>query len=227
MKKNRIVLWTALGAAGTLWLGGCAGQSARMTVPEGAGASPVVRDIEDYREEQMERALRGLEVVDGRMVVNRGAAGGVGVGAFADSMARGDAELAQNNFANAVGAYRTALLADDGSAEAWAGVGRGLLGEKDDAKAMAAFRTAAALAPENTEIGVQYAETINANGDIEGWARELERVLAVDPGCGAAHARLAVAEYYLGDKDAARREIDLADRFGGRVAGALRAMLNK
>ena len=141
-------------------------------------------------------------------------------------MARGDALLGENDFSGAIGEYRLAVLADKTSAAAYAGIGRALLGKKKDDMAMAAYRTAVLYAPADADIRLQYAETINANGDLEGWARELEQVLVLDPEHGGAHARLAVARYYLGDRDAARHEIELADRFGGAVPATLRAMLN-
>lgn len=225
MKTARTVLWCAIAATGVAGLAGCAGQATHVESTEGA-LGPVVKTTDDYRKLRFEEAFRGLKVVDGLVVVDRAAARGLAVGDHAGAMARGDALLGENDFSGAIGEYRLAVLADKTSAEAYAGIGRALLGKKKDDMAMAAYRTAVLYAPADAEIRLQYAETINANGDLEGWARELEQVLVLDSEHGGAHARLAVARYYLGDRDAARHEIELADRFGGAVPATLRAMLN-
>jgi tetratricopeptide (TPR) repeat protein len=225
MKKNRVVLSTVVAAAGLACLAGCAGQPAHVESADGA-AGPVARSTDDYRKIRFEEAFRGLAVSDGLIIVDRAGARGLQVGDAAQAMLRGDARLAENDFTGAIGEYRTALLSDDTNAGAYAGIGRALLGKKKDDMALAAYRTAVALAPQNTEYRLAFAETTNATGDLEGWARELEALLTLDPEHGEAHARLAVARYYLGDNDAARREVELADRFGGSVPAALRGMLN-
>jgi Tfp pilus assembly protein PilF len=92
--------------------------------------------------------------------------------------------------------------------------------------ALAAYRTAVMLAPRDVDARMKLAETINRNGDIAGWATELESVLAIDPRHGEAHARLAVAQYYLGNREAAREEIVLAERFGGAVPPQLKDLVN-
>lgn len=225
MNQNRIVLWSALAAAGVVGLAGCTGQPARVDVADGA-AGPVVKSTDDYRKVRFAEAFRGLEVADGIIVVNRAAAADLRVGDAGQAMARADELLGQNDFSGAIGEYRNALLADETNAAAYAGIGRALLGKKKDDIALAAYRTAVALDADNTDYRLAYAETINANGDVDAWARELDALLAIDPEHGEAHARLAVARYYQGDLDAARHEIQLADRFGGQVAGALRARLS-
>ena len=225
MKMNRFALWCALAAAGVAGLAGCAGQPVHVESADGA-AGPVVRSTDDYRKIKFAEAFRGLEVVDGMLAVDREAARGLKVGTFAEAMARGDELLGQNDFSGAIGEYRLAVLADETRAEPYAKIGRALLGKKKDGMAMAAYRTAVMLSPEDADIRLAYAETINATGDLDGWAAELERVLAIAPEHGGAHARLAVARFYLGDREAAAREIELADRFGGEVPAVLRDRLS-
>ncbi len=236
MQKLNTPLWCAIVATGIAGLAGCTGQATHIETTKAHGSEnratteaavgPVVRSIEDYRKVRFIEAFRGLEVADGFIVINRDAARDLTIGSASDALARGDAELAQNNFSSAVGEYRLALLADATSAEAYTGLGTALLGKKKDGLALAAFRTAVMHAPEDLTIRMKYAESINRTGDLEGWAGELENILALDPEHGEAHARLAVARHYLGDRDAARREIALADRFGGNVPPQLRVMLN-
>lgn len=225
MNKSRILMWSAVGAAGMAGLAGCAGQATHIETSDGA-AGPVARSTDDYRKLRFEEAFRGLAVSDGMLVVDRDGARGVARADRDASLDRAEALLAQNDFTGAIGEYRVAVLADERCAEAYAGIGRALLGKKKDEMALAAYRTAVTLAPRDTGYGLAYAETINAVGDIDGWARELERVLAIDPEFGDAHARLAVARYYQGDKAAARRELELAERFGGQAPSALRGLIN-
>lgn len=225
MKKNTIVLWCASAATGIAGLAGCAGQAARVETT-GADVGPVVKTTDDYRKLRFQEAFRGLDIVDGLVVVNRDAARDLRPGDPAEAIARGEALLGENDYSGAVGEFRLALLSDDSSAPAYVGLGDTLVCKRKDEMALAAYRTAAALVPDDVAVRMKLAETINRTGDLSGWAEELENVLALDPEHGEAHARLAVARYYLGDRGAARREIALADRFGGNVPGQLRAMLN-
>lgn len=226
MKYATNVLWCAIAAAGAAGLAGCAGQDAHV----GGGATataagPVATSVEDYRKIRFANAWRGLAVRDGLIVVDRAAASDLEVGPASEAIARGDALMAENTFSGAVGEYRLALLADETSAEAMTKLGDALLGKRADDKALAAFRTAVMLSPEDTSIRLKYAETINRNGDLDGWADELENLLALDSEHGEAHARLAVARYYQGNKSAAAHHAELAERFGGNVPPQLKVML--
>ena len=247
MHKVNTVLWCAITAAGIAGLAGCTGQASHIETTRSHGSEsraigsihgsesratgeaavgPVVKSTEDYRKVRFAEAFRGLAITDGVVVVDRAAAQGLAVGNAAEAFARGDALYAENDFTGAIGEYRFVILADDTSAAAYAGLGNALLGKKKDKAALAAYHTAVLLAPEDLEIRMKFAETTNRVGDLDGWARELESILILDPEHGEAHARLAVARHYQGDPDAARREIALADRFGGTVPPQLRVLLN-
>ena len=221
--KSMHVLWCAIAAAGAAGLAGCSGQGAYVDT---GAAGPVATSTEDFRKLRFAEAWRGLAIEDGLIVVDREAAAGLPVGEAGAAIARGDALFAENTFSGAVGEYRLALLADETNVEAMYKLGEALLGKRDDARALAALRTASMLAPQRADIRLQYAETLNRNGDIDGWADELENLLAIDDAHGEAHARLAVARYYGGDLDAARRHVTLAEKFGGNVPPQLKAMLN-
>lgn len=122
---------------------------------------------------------------------------------------------------------RLAILADRDNARAFEGLGDALLGKRKDGDALAAYRTAAMLDPSDADLRLKYAETINRAGDLNGWAAELERIVAFAPEHGEAHARLAVARYYLGDHGGARAHVALAERFGGAVPPQLKAMIGE
>jgi len=229
MNRTRVLCLAAF-AAGAAGLAGCSGTAASVSM-EGAGAAgPVATDAQDYRKVRFAEAMRGLTIADGLVAVDAAAAkdllAGLDAADAPGAVARGDALMGENDFSGAAGEYRTAILADPGHAAGYLGLGDALVCKKKDDMALAAYRTAVTLAPESTAARMKLAETINRNGDIAGWAEELENLLAIDPAHGEAHARLAVAKYYLGDADGARREIVLAERFGGAVPPQLKDMLN-
>lgn len=226
---NRMhALCVAAFAAGAVGLAGCSGTSTQVSM-DGPGAASPVATPENYKEARFQEAMRGLTVTD-TVAIDRAAAADLLRGLDATdapgALARAEALMGENDFTGAAGEYRTAILADPQGAAGYVGLGDALIGKKKDGMALAAYRTAVALAPADTGARLKLAETINRNGDVAGWAAELENVLAIDPAHGEAHARLAVAKYYLGDRDGARREIGLAERFGGNVPPQLRDMLN-
>lgn len=225
--KSMNVLWCAIAAAGAAGLAGCSGQDVYVDPGVSVGdAGPVATSPEDFRKLRFAEAWRGLTIKDGLVVVDREAAADLPIGDAGEAIARGDVLFAENTFSGAIGEYRLALLADETNVDAMHKLGEALLGKRNDEKALAALRTASMLAPERTDIRLQYAETINRTGDIDGWADELENVLAIDAAHGEAHARLAVARYYQGQRDEARRQVALAEKFGGNVPPQLKAMLN-
>lgn len=206
-------------------LGGCAGSGDGARATASAGDAGPVSTVDDYRKARFEAAMRGLEVRDGRVAIDREAARGVEVEGVLEAVSRGHELLGENDFSGAVGAFRTAILAEPSVAVGYLGLGDALVCKKKDGMALAAFRTAVDLEPANVPARMRLAETLNRTGDIEGWADELGRVLELDPANGEAHARLAVALYYLGDREGALAEIGLAERHGGVVPGALKANL--
>ncbi len=196
-----------------------------------AAASPVVKSMDDYRKIRTAKALEGLRFENGLVVVDAKAAPSL----LASSDAMSSQEVfkampemrAHNDFTGALSAYRWAILDNPDNAKAYEGLGDALIAKRKDDKALAAYRTAAALSPNDVGIRMKLAETINRNGDLQGWADELANVLALDPDNGQAHARMAVAMHYLGDDQGAREEMALAEQLGGDVPGALKAILSK
>lgn len=196
-----------------------------------ATASPVVKSTDDYRKIRTAKALEGLRFEDGLVVVDAKAAPSL----LASPKAMSSQEVfkampemrAHNDFTGALAAYRWAILQDPDNAKAYEGLGDALIAKRKDDKALAAYRTAVALSPKDVGMRMKLAETINRNGDVQGWADELANVLALDPDNGQAHARMAVAKHYLGDDQGARKEMALAEQLGGDVPGALKAILSK
>lgn len=217
-------------AAGLMAWAGCAGQPSHVAFDGDREAGPVTRGVESWAEERMHEGLRGLRVENGLIAIDAKSAAKLQQSLTkADApaaLSRGAALMDENDFPGAVGEYRTAILADTSNPDGYIGLGDAALGEKEDTLALAAYRSAAKLAPGSTEAGMKLAETLNRTGDLAGWAGELEKVLAINPQHGEAHARLAVARYYMGDREAARAEIALAEQFGGAVPPQLKDMLN-
>ncbi|MBK7406147.1 MAG: hypothetical protein IPJ41_16465 [Phycisphaerales bacterium] len=229
MSRTHGALAAAL-AAGVLGLVGCAGQSSQLSFDGDREAGPVTRGTESWAEQRMHEGLRGLRIQDGLVTIDAREAAklqkGLTKADAAQALSRGASLYAENDFPGAVGEFRTAILADTSLADGYVGLGDASIGEKEDTLALAAYRTATRLAPNDTAIGMKLAETLNRTGDLAGWTAELERLLAIDPAQGEAHARLAVAKYYAGDREGALAQIRLADQFGGNVPPQLRDMLN-
>ncbi|HRQ74177.1 MAG TPA: hypothetical protein PLU35_14220 [Phycisphaerales bacterium] len=229
------IVCLAAGACCGLALLGCSGGAATRSAQGAHGvaatAGPESQDQWDYRRIRFAEAMRGLRIQDGLVRVDEQAAADIMRGlAVADSpaaVARGHALMGENDFTGAAGEYRLAILADRDNARAYEGLGDALLGKRKDGDALAAYRTAAMLDPADADLRLKYAETINRSGDLSGWAAELERIVAFAPEHGEAHARLAVARYYLGDHDGARAHAALAERFGGAVPPQLKAMIGE
>jgi|GEM_PF-2525886 len=226
------IVCLAAGACCGVALLGCSGGRAMRTAPGvAATAGPESQDQWDYRRIRFAEAMRGLRIQDGLVRVDEAAAAdlvrGLGVADSAPAVARGHALMGENDFTGAAGEYRLAILSDRDNARAYEGLGDALLGKRKDGDALAAYRTAAMLDPANADLRLKYAETINRAGDLDGWAAELGRIVAFAPEHGGAHARLAVARYYLGDLEGARAEVALAERFGGAVPPQLKAMIGE
>jgi Flp pilus assembly protein TadD len=76
-----------------------------------------------------------------------------------------------------------------------------LKGKVDEA--LAAWRTALAIDPENAEAQFQVAVTLWQRGSGDEATDEMQRVLEIDPQHAEAHGQLAVWSYYAGDDAAA------------------------
>lgn len=101
------------------------------------------------------------------------------------------------------------------TAEAYESLAASLLREGGKAsEALDAFRKAARLDPKRIASRLGVAETLQRLGRLDEAASEWRQVLALDPDHGPSHQRLAVAEYYLGDLEAARGHADAAARSG-------------
>ena len=250
MPKKSTRVWTTLGIVSLAGLVGCSSTQSQTHTVTGAEAAPqaqlrntqaqvasepvagpVNESLEDYRKQRTAKALQGLRFEDGLVAIDTQAALTLQRSAGAMTSAEAFAAVAnlrmQNNFSGALSAYRWAILDAPDNAKAYEGLGDALIAKRKDGMALAAYRSATALDPENIESRMKLAETINRTGDLAGWADELANVLALDPSNGEAHARMAVAKHYLGDDNAAREQIALAEKLGGHVPGALKAMLTK
>ncbi|MCW5776796.1 MAG: hypothetical protein KIS87_10185 [Phycisphaeraceae bacterium] len=227
MKLGIVSLLAAAGCG--FGLLACSAGSSNATNGAPAALGPENRDQWDYRRVRFADAFRGLRVADGLIVLDPQAAPDLQVGltpaASAPAVERGHALMLENDYTGATAEFRLAILADQDNPDAYEGLGDALLGRKRDADALAAYRTAAMLDPANADLRLKFAETINRTGDLDGWAAELERILAFSPNHGEAHARLAVARHYQGDHESARAHVTLAERFGGNVPPQLKAML--
>ena len=208
--------WIAPLVVGAL-LAGCSSDLSTLEAGSGGGsASPV----ENYKEQRMRDAMRGLSY-DRGMVSLTAEAGQIAQRGTLEEGARLAAEAAKvfetNDFPAAIAAYTKAVIVAPQRAETYLGLGRALLPKGRTVEAEAAFRTALGLNPKSLETKIEIARLVDSRGESEATIAAWKNVLSQDPKVAEAHSRLAVATYYKGDAAGAWRHISACERLGGSV----------
>lgn len=201
-------------AAGALLAVGCSQPlaSAAQAGPSPSAASPATDAKHTLNRERMARAMDGLAVRDGLLVVTRPEPASPAQARALLAQAR--ASLVENSWFVCCEAFGKALRAAPRSAEAYEGFAQAAMTDVKADLAEAALRSALTL--DASRLGARYrlAELRQMAGDFAGAVREWEAVAAAAPGFRDVHARLATAAYYDGDVRAARRHFDEAARRG-------------
>jgi tetratricopeptide (TPR) repeat protein len=140
----------------------------------------------------------------------------------------GELFLEKHQVTEALKSFQAALTADPAWAPAHAGLAR-VLEDEDPPKAALAAEKAISIDPELADAHLLLADLhLDADRDAEATA-EIDKVLAVNPGDPAAHARRAAMAYVKDDKATFEREMaaaldtDPAYGEGYRIAGQLAA----
>ncbi len=214
--------WVALAAASAI-LAGC--QSHVETTPMGtASASPV----ENYKEQRMREAMRGLDYSTGLVKLNADSAQIARRGTREDAArlaAEAKATFETNDFPAAIAAYTKAVIVDPTRAETYLGLSAALLPKGREKEAEAAIRTAILLAPKSIDARVALARLIDMRGESATTIAAWYEVLALDPKVAEAHGRLAIGLYYKGNQEEAQRHLHECEELGGSVPSQFKDML--
>lgn len=209
--------------AAAMMMVGCASEVVN-TPTESASANPV----ENYKDQRMREAMRGLDYSSGRVVLTREAAQIAQRGTTAQAVKlaqEADRLFDKNDFPVTIAAYTKAVIVDPTRAETYLGLSQALLGKGKEAEAQAAIRTALDLDPQNLAAYVLLARVIDRKGESNPTIAAWNDVLAINPKHGEAHARIAIATYYLGDTVGALSHIQTAERNGGEVPAHFKSMV--
>lgn len=213
---------TSLMAAAVVMVG-CANEVATPSVGTGPG-----NPVENYKDQRMREAMRGLDYRSGRVVLSREAdqvarrgtpTEGLRLAKDADNL------FSSNDFPVVIAAYTKAIIVDPTRAETYLGLSQALLAKGRDAEAMAAIRTAIDLQPSSVLAHVRLAQVIERKGESESTIEAWNQVLALDAKHGEAYARIAIATYYQGDAVGSLRFIETAEKNGGEVPSHFKSMV--
>lgn len=221
----RFKQWRGLLAASVV-LGGCGTASIPTETQSGGGVA--ANPIENYKDQRMREAMRGLTYADGRVTLSSEAGQISGRGTHAkaaEQAALGRQVLETNDFPAAIAALTKAVIIAPERAESYLDLSRALLAKGRDREAEAAIRTAIELAPGNIDGHVALARLIDRSGKSAEAIAAWKDVLVLDETYAEAHGRISIASYYLGDKGAARLHIRECERLGGQVPTQFKDLL--
>jgi tetratricopeptide (TPR) repeat protein len=189
------------------------------------GPSPINERSARERAE-WEAAIAGLSFDTGRVIVETPPAR-VDAARTKRLMEEGDGELASNHRTEAVAAYASAVRADPNLPAAYAALGKAMITKGKTDLAIACYRTALDLQPENVETRFALAETLAREMRYEDAIVEMDVVANADPGYGRAHERLAIWHYYTGDYVAAWRQVRAARAAGHEMPPQFITLLSR
>lgn len=210
-------------------------EAAANDAPAGGSAAPAegatLQPINDIRKTRYVEALRGLLFVDGRVEIDEAEAAAIAEpGTIEEAralMAEGEALRLGNNFTEAVGVFRTAVLIAPDSAETYAGLGRALMAKRDGPKALAALETSLDIDPGQVDVLAEVARAQQWGGDFEASIESYNAVLEAEPERGDVHRRLAVLWYYLNEDALAWDHVHAAEDLGEAVPPQFRVLLRQ
>lgn len=213
-------LWIPPLAIAVLGCSGPVAQLASQQEPGAAGAMPSVDPRHKLSQERTARALKGLAVRDGMLVVTSPAPGNV-----ASLLAQADATLKSNTWFESCEAFGKALAAAPRSAAAYEGFAAGAMLDLKSDLAMAALRSALALEPDRLSARYRLAEIHQMDGDFGLAREEWGRVARSEGRFRDVEARLALASYFDNDFASARGHLARAKSLGQAVPPQFEALI--
>lgn len=195
---------------------------------ERVAAGPRLSPIDRYKQQRLNEALRGLIFDSGRVAIDPAVAREYPRGDLARATERFDAgtqHYTHNEFVEAIGALRDAIMIAPNLTAAYEVLGDALLAKGEVAWARAAYRTALEADPQQVGLLLRIARTWEMEGDLGQAIAAYEQVLQVDPGVAEAHERLAVQLYYAGDLAGAWAHVEQAEALGHEMPAQFVALL--
>ncbi|MGE0001591.1 MAG: tetratricopeptide repeat protein [Fimbriimonadaceae bacterium] len=202
---------------------GCSGPVAQLSSqqePGAASAMPAVDAKHKLSQERTARAMKGLAVRDGILVVTRPAPGNA-----ATLLAQAEATLKSNSWFESCEAYGKALAAAPRSAAAYEGFAASAMLDLKSDLAMAALRSAIALDPDRLSSRYRLAEIHQMDGNYGLAREEWGRVSQSDVRFQDVEARLAIASFYDNDLAATRAHLARAKSLGQAVPPQFEALV--
>jgi cytochrome c-type biogenesis protein CcmH/NrfG len=211
-------------AVGCCWLAGCSPPSVQAAgASQPAAAMPALDAKHKLSQERMARAMQGLAVRDGLLVVT--APTPASPAQARSLMAAAQASLVENSWFVCCEAFGKALCAAPRSVEAYEGFATAAMTDVKTGLAEAALRSALRLDPSRTAARYRLAEIRQMDGDYAEARREWGLVAEADPGYRDVQSRLALAAYFEGDIAEARRRAAAAAAAGQAVPPQFAALL--
>lgn len=191
-----------------------------------AGGNP----IENYRQELLRRAMRGLRYDSGLVEIDTKEAAQIARrGSVEQAMAEAErAEQAltdRNDSLGAIAGFTKAVIIAPQLARPYEGLGRALITKGKVQEAEAAFRTALTIDPNLVEAHFNLGHVLQMQGRLEEAISAWHEVLKRKPGDGETHSRLAIAYYYLNDYLNAWRHVHAAEASNHAVPPQFRELL--
>jgi len=202
-----------------------------------ATAGPVSRAASEaqppneYKQERDRLSLLGLDFSTGRVRTNADAAARfvpeLTQQFAASEYQRGIAELNQNHKSEAIGAFRSAVIADSDNPVYYEALGNALIFKGKMNEALASFRTALDIDPSSLAARTGAARVLESGTDTEAAINAWNSVLEISPDNPRAHARLASLYYFAGQNQSALEHLNTAEELGYPVPGQLKVLILK
>lgn len=170
---------------------------ASITQPaQNTGLNP----IQQYKQQRMADAMRGLDYETGRVVIDQKIAAEIArPGTVEEAIVearRGEELLTTNHFEESISAFTRAVIIASDAPEMYKGLAGALVLKGRMKEAEAALRTAIDLDTDYIDARFDLAHLLQLQGRIEEAIDAWYEVLAADADHAHAHYRLALAQYY-------------------------------
>lgn len=222
----RFVGWACLSAA-FLALIGCE-NNLESVATRSEGGSASANPIENYKDQRMREAMRGLNYESGLVTLTQEAAQISKTGSEADGArlaAAANEVFRANDFPASIAAFTKAVIVAPGRAATYLGLSQALIAKGRSREAEAAVRTSIKLAPRSIDAKIALAKLVDMSGEATTTIAAWNEVLALDPDVAEAHGRIAIATYYQGDTVGALRLVRECERLGGQVPSQFKDLL--